>query len=132
MACFEGDAFGSSEDFKLAERPVPVPAPHRVRIRIEATALGFVDGLMFQGRYQIKLPLPYIPSGEIAGVVEVVGTGVRHLGVGDRVETWQLGGGLSEFTVVAADEVEAGPADLPLARTAAMLVDYQTAHHALF
>jgi NADPH:quinone reductase len=34
-----------------------------------ATALGFVDGLLVQGRYQIKPPLPYVPGGEIAGVV---------------------------------------------------------------
>ncbi|WP_245291195.1 alcohol dehydrogenase catalytic domain-containing protein [Methylobacterium aquaticum] len=132
MACFEGDAFGSPDLFKLVERPVPVPAPHQVRIRIEATALGFVDGLIVQGRYQIKPPLPYVPGGEIAGVVDAVGSAVRHLGVGDRVVTWQLGGGLSGYAAVAADEAEAVPADLPLASAAAMLVDYQTAHYALF
>ena len=62
-------------------------------VLVAATALGYVDGLMAQGRYQIKPPLPYVPGGEIAGVVEAVGAGVSTLAVGDRVVTWQLGGG---------------------------------------
>lgn len=60
-------------------------------MRREATALGFVDGLMVPGRYRIKPPLPYIPGGEIAGMVDCVGPGVRRLHVGGRVVTWQLG-----------------------------------------
>ena len=49
-----------------------------------------------------------------------------------RIVTWQLGGGLSEYLVVAADEVEPIPAGLDFTSAAAMLVDYQTAHYALF
>ena len=59
-----------------------------MRIRIEATALGFVDGLMMRGRYQIKPPLPYVPGGEIAGIVDAVGDGVTGVRVGERVVTW--------------------------------------------
>ena len=132
MRKFEGSSYGSPDSFALVETPVPVPSTGEVRIRIEATALGFVDGLMVQGRYQIKPPLPYVPGGEIAGVVDAVGPGVVDLALGDRVVTWQLGGGLAEYTAVRAGDVDRVPDGLDLASAAAMLVDYLTAHYALF
>jgi NADPH:quinone reductase-like Zn-dependent oxidoreductase len=46
--------------------------------------------------------------------------------------TWQLGGGLSEYVVAPAQEVEVIPAELDAVSAAAMLVDYQTAYYALF
>src|SRR3954451_20144857 len=119
MQSFEGATYGSLDAFRGGERIVPDPLTGQVRIRVEATALGFVDGLMVQGRYQIKPPLPYVPGGEIAGVVDAVGADVRHLRTGDRVCTWQFGGGLSEYTVVAAEEVEPIPADLTFESAAA-------------
>jgi len=99
MQRFEGASYGSLEAFRLIERPIPEPEPGQVRLRIEATALGFVDGLLIQGRYQHKPPLPYVPGGEIVGVVDAVGANVERLKVGDRVATWQFGGGLSEYAL---------------------------------
>jgi NADPH:quinone reductase len=132
MQSFEGATYGSLDAFRWVERNVPDPLTGQVRIRVEATALGFVDGLMVQGRYQIKPPLPYVPDGEIAGVVDAIGAEVLHLSAGSRVVTWQLGGGLSEYLVAPVNEVESIPAELDFASAAAMLVDYQTAHYALF
>ncbi len=132
MRKFEGSSYDSLDSFALVEARVPVPAAGEIRIRIEATALGFVDGLIVQGRYQIKPPLPYVPGGEIAGVVDAIGPGVTDLSVGDRAVTWQLAGGLSDYVVVRAGDVDRVPDDLDLASAAAMLVDYQTAHYALF
>jgi NADPH:quinone reductase len=132
MQSFEGATYGSLDAFGWVERNMPDPLTGQVRIRVEATALGFVDGLMVQGRYQIKPPLPYVPGGEIAGVVDAIGAEVLHLSAGSRVVTWQLGGGLSEYLVAPANQVESIPAELDFASAAAMLVDYQTAHYALF
>jgi NADPH2:quinone reductase len=132
MRAFEGSAYGSLDSFSLVERDVPIPSTGQVRIRVGATALGFVDGLIVAGRYQIKPALPYVPGGEVAGAVDAIGPGVGHVSAGDRVVTWQLGGGLADYLVVAADEVEPIPGELEIASTAAMLVDYQTASYALF
>ena len=65
-------------------------------------------------------------------MVDAVGAGVVDLPAGTRVVTWQLGGGLAEYTVVSAADVEPIPPDLGFIEAAAMLVDYQTAHYALF
>ena len=132
MRKFEGSSYDSPGSFALIEAPVPVPSTGEIRIRVEATALGFVDGLIVRGRYQIKPPLPYVPGGEIAGVVDAIGPGVADPSVGDRVATWQLGGGLAEYVVVRAGDVDRVPGGLDLASAAAMLVDYQTASYALF
>jgi len=128
---FVGTSFGIGS-YALVDEPMPDPGHGQLRIRIEATALGFVDGLMMQGRYQIKPRLPYVPGGEIAGVVDAVGPGVTRPLVGERVVTWQLGGGLAEYVVVDAADVDIVPSGLPMPIAAAMLVDYQTAHYALF
>jgi NADPH:quinone reductase-like Zn-dependent oxidoreductase len=131
MRKFVGASFGSLNDFDFAETDLPHPIAGEVRIRIEAAALGFVDGLMVQGRYQIRPPLPYVPGGEIAGVVDAIGSGVESIALGERVVTWQLGGGLAESVCVDASTVDPIPAGLDAATAAAMLVDYQTARYAL-
>ncbi|MEO1757853.1 NADPH:quinone oxidoreductase family protein [Paraburkholderia caribensis] len=125
-SAFDLDAFG------VVDQPMPAPASGQIRIRIEATALGFVDGLIMQGRYQINPSSQYVPGGEIPGIVDDVGSGVTDLAVGDRVVTWQLGGGLAEYVLVDAADVDKVPDDLPLPIAAAMLVNFQTAHYALF
>ena len=132
MRSFIGTSLGSVDSFKMVDGPLPEPSHGQVRLRIEATALGYVDGLMVQGRYQISPPLPYVPGGEIAGVVEAVGSGVTTCAIGDRMMTWQLGGGLAEQVIVEASDLDPIEDGIPSATAAAMLVDYQTAHFGLF
>jgi NADPH:quinone reductase-like Zn-dependent oxidoreductase len=132
MRSVVGTSFGPPESFVISDRPAPVPGAGQVRIRIGATALGYVDGLIIRGQYQLRPALPYVPGGEIAGTVDGVGDGVTSANVGDPVVTWQLGGGLAEWIVVDAADVQVLDPSLPLAAAAAMLVDYQTAHYALF
>jgi NADPH2:quinone reductase len=48
------------------------------------------------------------------------------------VVTWQLGGGLAEWVVVDAADIDRVEQGVSLPVAAAMLVDYQTAHYALF
>ena len=93
MRKFVGSEYGSLDAFALSEGEIPQPAQGEVRLKVEAAALGFVDGLIALGRYQIRPPLPYVPGGEIAGTVDATGPGVDAVVVGDRVVTWQLGGG---------------------------------------
>ena len=129
MRAYAGTAY-QTDAFSLVD--VPVPGPGEVRLHIRAAALGFVDGLMVQGRYQIRPPLPYVPGGEIAGIIDAAGPEVAGGLIGRRVVTWQLGGGLGEYVVVQANEANPIPDALPFETAAAMLVDYQTAHYALF
>ncbi|MFL5285548.1 MAG: alcohol dehydrogenase catalytic domain-containing protein, partial [Rhodopila sp.] len=132
MRQFVGSSLESLDAYALVEADIPIPSGSEIRIRIEATALGFVDGLIAQGRYQIRPKLPYVPGGEIAGTVDAIGPDVRGVSVGERVVTWQFGGGLADYTVVDAGAVDRIPDGLSATTAAAMLVDYQTARYALF
>ncbi len=54
-------------------------------IDVKAAGVNFVDGLICQGRYQIKPPTPFVPGSEVAGVV----AGRRSRGRRDR--RWATG-----------------------------------------
>jgi NADPH:quinone reductase len=50
--------FGPVDGLALVEEPDPAPGPGEVVVGVEAAAVSFVDGLMVQGRYQVRPPLP--------------------------------------------------------------------------
>ncbi|TCU20598.1 NADPH:quinone oxidoreductase family protein [Rhizobium sullae] len=132
MRRFAATELGALEAFRFEEVPTPVPGPGQVRIRTQAVALGFVDGLIIAGKYQMVPALPFTPGGEIGGLVDMVGPGVHDIREGARVVTWQLGGGLADYVVVSAAETDIIPDELDIGTAAAVLVDYQTARYALF
>jgi NADPH2:quinone reductase len=132
MRCYLGTSLDSLDAYQLVDVPTPQPGPGEVRIKVQATALGFVDGLLALGRYQIRPSLPYVPGGEIAGVIEAIGEGVDSLAPGDRVVAWRLGGGMAEQVLVPAGDLLPIDAGMDAAVAASMLVDYQTSYYALF
>jgi len=132
MQALAGDELGGPLSFRVRDMPKPEPGPGEVRVRIRATGLGYVDGLMVAGRYQIRPPCPYVPGCEIAGEIDALGPGVSGLATGDRVVTWQIGGGLADYIVVDSGHVDHIPDGLDYADAAGMLIDYQTAAYALF
>jgi len=75
--------YGGPDVLRLVDVTVGEPGPGQVRVRHHACGINFIDVYQRTGLYQS--PLPLIPGGEGAGVVEAVGEGVTHLGVGDRV-----------------------------------------------
>lgn len=59
--------------------------PGEVRVSVEASSLNYRDLLMWQGRYDPRLPLPYVPLSDLAGTVVEVAADARRFRVGDRV-----------------------------------------------
>ena len=79
--------YDSIDNIRLKDVAMPELSAGQVRVRIAAASVGFVDGLIALGRYQIRPPLPYVPGGEIARTVDATGPGVEAVVVGDRVVT---------------------------------------------
>lgn len=131
MRLLVAPGLGDLDQFRLADVDVPEPQPGQVRIQVEAAAAGYVDGLIAQGRYQLKPSLPHTPGGEIAGLIDMIGLDVQGLEVGDRVVTWQLSGGFADYTIALASQVDRLPDGLSAVTAASALVDYQTARYAL-
>ena len=132
MRAFRGHEFGAIDRFGLEEVALPKPGAGELRIEVEATALGFVDQLVMRGLYQVKPALPFVPGGEIVGIIDAIGAGVEGFAIGQRVATWQYGGGLADRAIIEQRYTVAVPDTLDPADAAAILLDYLTAYYALF
>jgi NADPH2:quinone reductase len=93
--------------------------------------LNFVDTLLIQGLYQIKAPAPFIPGGDVAGVVESVGEGVTQFAPGDEVMAMPGLNGFAQQVVVSENRTYPIPKGLGFARAAGFLQSYATALFAL-
>lgn len=115
----------------VEERPPPVPGPGQVTVRVRAAGVNYVDGLICQGRYQMKPPTPYVPGGEVAGEVCAVGADVGGVDVGERVMAMTGFGAFAEEVVLRADSVDQVPDQLSFAQAAAFIQSYSTAWFSL-
>jgi len=127
MRCVVCEALGPPEGLTLVDQPRPDPGPGEVRIAVHAAGVNYVDGLITSGRYQVKIPPPFIPGSEVAGVVDAVGIGVDEGRVGDRVFATVGVGGFAEAVVVGAGQAIRIPERLDFARAASFHQSYCTA-----
>jgi len=124
--------FGPPEVMKMEEIPAPKAGAGEVVVRIRAAGVNPFDTYMRNGTYAIKPPLPYIPGGDGAGVVETVGEGVTKLKPGDRVYLGHpITGTYAEFTLARESDVQPLPERLSFAQGAGVYVACSTAYHAL-
>jgi len=131
MKAVVAHAFGPIEDLDYRDWPVPVPADHEVVVEAEAIGVNFPDGLMVQGKYQMKPQFPFVPGSEMVGRVVETGAAVTSVRRGDYVAALPLVGGFAERLAVDEKRVIPLPAALDSADACALLCGYGTAHHAL-
>ncbi|WP_340679706.1 NADPH:quinone oxidoreductase family protein [Paraglaciecola sp.] len=123
--------FAPVEQLKFEDVADPIAKKGHVVVDIKACGVNFPDGLLVQGLYQLKPPCPFIPGGEVAGIISEVGEGVSHLKVGMRVIALCMLGGYAEKVAVPATHVLPIPAAIPDDEAAALVTAHATAHHAL-
>lgn len=143
---------GGLDALQYGDWPEPEPGPGQARVQIRAAALNRLDLFVLHGIPNV--PLPQIPGGDGAGVVEKLGEGVEGLMPGDRVliqpglfcgdcEFCRAGeqslcatyrilgehapGTLAELAVVPARNLFPIPEGLSFAKAAAFPLAYQTA-----
>jgi NADPH2:quinone reductase len=122
---------GGPETLLLATLPDPEPAAGEVRLAVKACGVNYPDVLIIEDRYQFKPSRPFAPGGEVAGVVEAVGSGVSSLRLGDRVIGSTIAGGMAEKLVIEADRCMAMPDTMPFDEASALILTYGTAIYAL-
>lgn len=112
------------------EVPQPRAAAGEIVIRHSAIGVNFIDVYQRSGLY--KLPLPFTPGQEAAGVVEALGEGVTEFTVGDRVTYATAGhGAYAHKRLVAADKAIKLPAGIDDRTAAAMMLKGLTAQYLL-
>lgn len=93
------------------------------------SALNFGDGLMLEGKYQVRPPLPFVPGHEFAGTV--VQSACDQLPVGTKVAAQVPCGAFSAHVRLAGERCVVVPHGLGLDVAAAVLISYTTAHMAI-
>jgi NADPH2:quinone reductase len=131
MRALHVEAFGDPKALKVSEIPPRAPGGGEVQLRMAGVGIGFFDGLLVKGEYQIKPPLPFVPGSAIAGVVEEVGDGVTHLKPGDHVAAFALLGGMAERVTLNALSCFVIPPSIPLVDAANFFVAYATGLYGL-
>jgi NADPH2:quinone reductase len=106
---------------KFEEIDRPTPGPGQVLVKVRAAALNFFDGLMIQGSYQERPPLPFTPGTEICG--EIVETGQRVIG-----GTAGGPGAYAEYALMDAAGAFPAPEGLSDEKAASMYITYQTGY----
>ncbi len=125
--------FGGPEVLKLEEVPTPKPAAGQVLVRIHAAGVNPYDTYMRAGTYAVKPPLPYTPGSDGAGVVAVIGDGVKKVKPGDRVYTAKIvTGAYAEYALAVEEQVHCLPEKITFGQGAGIWVPYGTAYHALY
>ena len=125
------ETLDGADALQWREVPTPEPAPGEVRIAIRAASLNFPDLLIVRGQYQFKPALPFVPGAEFAGVVDAVGSGVKHLQAGMAVAAIGGTGGFATHACVDAARVLPLPPGFDVGDGAAFAFTYGTSHHAL-
>ncbi|WP_158169088.1 NADPH:quinone oxidoreductase family protein [Mycolicibacterium smegmatis] len=122
---------GPPEVVRIEELPAPELGPNQVRVRVGAAAVNFPDVLLVADRYQVHVPVPFVPGSEFAGVVTEVSCGVDSFGVGDRVVGTGMHGAFAEEVCVDASCLQRAVERLDDRGAAASGVAHRTAYHAL-
>ncbi len=116
----------------VEEVPDLTPKAGEVLIDVKAVPVTFPDTLMLEDKYQFKVSLPYVPGGEVAGVVAAVGAGVDSPQVGDRVVA-SIGssGGFAEQAVAKAHAARVLPDSVGFGESTGLGYAYGTTYYGL-
>ena len=121
--------YGTPEDLVVDEVADPIPGPGQLLVRVHAAAVNFPDVLFIAGKYQVRIPPPFIPGNEVAGEVIAAGDG-SSFSPGQRVSGTTFGA-FAQQALVESGQAMLIPEDADFASAAAFGVTYRTAYHAL-
>ncbi|MFZ3033218.1 MAG: NADPH:quinone oxidoreductase family protein [Parvibaculum sp.] len=123
--------YGEPSELRAENLEEPVPGPGQILLDVEAAGLGYVDALLVRGTYQVKMPLPFVPGSEVAGVIEAVGEGVSSDLIGSRVMALSPRGALAEKVAIPAAVCSTIPDEMSAEAAAGFIVSYCTALYGL-
>ena len=124
--------YGSPDNLKMRETPMPRPGETEILVRVEATTVTRADTMMRQGTPRfarlflgLRRPKPSVTGTGFAGTVFEMGVKVTEFHIGDRVfgETGVSFGAHAEFLVVDQEGIVTRLPDTLSADEAAPLTD---------
>jgi NADPH2:quinone reductase len=123
--------WGPTADLVIEEWDDPVPDDEELVIDVRAAGINFPDILTIAGKYQDKIPPPFIPGNEASGVVTAIGSKVSRFSVGDNIIVAPRGGAFAQKCKVHQNAAMPLPPELSFEQGAGYAVTYGTSYHAL-
>lgn len=127
MRAIRVETHGGPEVLAIQETPLPEPGPGQARVKVAATGLNFIE--IYQRLGQYKVPLPWTPGSEAAGIVDAVGPDVSEVKVGDRVAGVGFAGAYADYALAPAWQLVPVPEPVELKTAAALMLQGMTAHY---
>jgi NADPH2:quinone reductase len=123
--------FGGPEQMSHEDLPEPQPGSGEILIEARAIGVNFPDLMVISGEYQILPELPFSPGKEVAGVVKMVGFGVKSPKVGERVTAQVEHGAYREQVLARASHTARLPDGVSFEEGAAFGLVYLTVYFGL-
>ena len=123
--------FGPIRDIEYKDVDEPNLSEDTILIKVSSVGVNFPDGLLVQGKYQLKPETPFIPGMEVAGEVIGIGYNNSDFAVGDRVAALSQLNGYAEKAVVKTSSTFKIPKNMSYNDACALLCAYGTSHYAL-
>jgi NADPH:quinone reductase-like Zn-dependent oxidoreductase len=128
--------YGGPEVLKYEEVPRPAPKEDQILVRVIAAGVNPVDGLIRSGMFgkDSKAAFPMILGGDIAGIVDKVGSKSTKFKAGDPVFAYvslENSGGYAQYAVTTEGETALKPKSLTYVEAAAVPIVALTAWQAL-
>lgn len=131
MRALQVEQFADPSSLTVSDVAERDPGKGEVKIKVAGVGIGYFDGLLIKGEYQIKPPLPFTPGSAFSGTVESVGEGVTHLKTGDPVAGFALLGAMAEKIVLGAHSCFPLPDGIDLLDAANYFIAYATGLYGL-
>ena len=125
------NSFGPIQDIEYKEINEPIIEENSVIIDVKSIGVNFPDGLLVQGKYQLKPETPFTPGMEVAGNIIKIGSNISKFKVGDKVVALSQLGGYAEQALVKESSVFKIPEKMSFDDSCALLCAYGTSHYAL-
>lgn len=123
--------YGSIDELLIKNLEEPLVESGQVKVKVFGCGINFPDLLLVEGKYQAKPALPFVPGGEISGVIVEVGSDVTGWNVGERVMATVFLGGLQGYVVVDVGALNRIPSSMSAIQAAVFLGAYTTSYFAL-
>lgn len=128
--------YGTPEELRLDEVPLPEAGSGQIRVQVRAASINPMDGKIRRGEMKMLSGFRF-PRGlghDFAGVVDAVGKGVTRFNVGDEVfgtTSIPEAGALADYVVADEKNVGRKPSAISFEQAAALCIVSITAWNAL-
>jgi NADPH:quinone reductase-like Zn-dependent oxidoreductase len=127
------ERYGRADVLKVVEVERPVPGPGQVLVGVKAAGINLGEAKIREGLFHDRWPTTF-PSGQgsdLAGIVEELGEGVRHVAVGDEVISFtENRASHATLALVEQDDLVPRPANVPWDQAGALFIAGTTAYAA--